>query len=87
MCPHPALGYGLFVISSTNYAELVVGRGESVRAQTYLGSTATVGALLATSTGGFLCQHLGVPAMVMTSFGAAMAGGLLILFTAEKTRQ
>ena len=80
-----SLGYGLHVISSVNYAELVVGKGESVRAQTYLGSTCTVGALLATATGGFLCQHLGVPAMVMTSLGAALVGGFLILFTAEKT--
>lgn len=82
-----ALGYGLFVISSVNYAELVVGRGESVRAQTYLGSTATVGCLLATSTGGFLCEHLSVNAMVFTSLIASLVGGLLILFTAEKTKQ
>ena len=82
-----SLGYGLFVISSVNYAEMVVGRGESVRAQTYLGATCTVGALLATGTGGFLCQHLGVPAMVLTSFLLAFGGGLLILFTAEKTKQ
>lgn len=81
-----ALGYGLFVISSVNYAELVVGRGESVRAQTYLGATATVGCLLATSTGGFLCEHLSVAAMVWTSLLASLAGGLLILFTAEKTK-
>ena len=81
-----SLGYGLFVISSVNYAELVVDRGESVRAQTYLGATATVGALLATSTGGFLCQHLGVPAMVLTSLALSLIGGLLILFTAEKTK-
>ena len=80
-----SLGYGLFVISSVNYAELVVDRGESVRAQTYLGSTASVGCLLATATGGFLCQHLGVTAMVMTSLIASVAGGLLILLTAEKT--
>ena len=82
-----ALGYGLFVISSVNYAELVVGRGESVRAQTYLGSTATVGCLLATSTGGFLCEHLSVNAMVLTSLIVSVIGGVLILFTAEKTKE
>lgn len=81
------LGYGLYTISSVNYAELVVGRGESVRAQTYLGATSTVGTLLATSTGGFLCQYLGVQAMVMVSLAAALTGGLVILFTAEKTRR
>ena len=81
------LGYGLYTISSVNYAELVVGRGESVRAQTYLGATATVGTLFATSTGGFICQHLGPQVMVMVSLGAALAGGILIALTAEKTRQ
>lgn len=80
------LGYGLYTISSVNYAELVVGRGESVRAQTYLGATSTVGTLLATSTGGFLCQYLGAQAMVMVSLAAALTGGLVILFTAEKTK-
>ena len=81
------LGYGLYTISSVNYAELVVGRGESVRAQTYLGATATVGTLFATSTGGFLCQHLGPQVMVMVSLAAALLGGVMIAFTAEKTRQ
>ena len=80
------LGYGLYTISSVNYAELVVGRGESVRAQTYLGSTCTVGTLLATATGGFVCQYLGAQAMVLLSLGAALTGGLMILFTAEKTK-
>lgn len=80
------LGYGLYTISSVNYAEMVVGRGESIRAQTYLGATCTVGNLLAMSTGGFLCQHLGPQAMVLVSLIAALAGGFTILFTAEKTR-
>ena len=81
------LGYGLYTISSVNYAEMVVGRGESVRAQTYLGATATVGTLIATSTGGFLCQHLGPQVMTMVSLAAALIGGIMIAFTAEKTKQ
>ncbi len=80
------LGYGLYTISSVNYAELVVGRGESIRAQTYLGATCTVGNLLAMSTGGFLCQHLGPQAMVLVALIAALIGGFTILFTAEKTK-
>ena len=81
------LGYGLYTISSVNYAEMVVGRGESVRAQTYLGATCTVGTLLATSTGGFLCQHLGPQVMVLVSLAAALTGGAVIAFTDEKTRE
>lgn len=80
------LGYGLYTISSVNYAEMVVGRGESVRAQTYLGATSTVGNLLAMSAGGVICQHFGAQTMVMVSLAAALIGGGTILFTAEKTR-
>ncbi len=80
------LGYGLYTISSVNYAEMVVGRGESVRAQTYLGATCTVGNLMAMSTGGILCQHFGAQTMVMVSLIAALVGGGTILFTAEKTK-
>lgn len=81
------LGYGLYTISSVNYAEMVVGRGESVRAQSYLGSTATVGGLLAMSTGGFICQNLGVPAMLIISFVVTIIGAVTILFTAQKTKE
>lgn len=77
------LGYGLYVISSVNYGEQVAGRGDSVRAQSYLGAACTLGNLLAMSSGGFLCQHFGVPAMVLTSLGAALAGGILTLLTAR----
>ena len=71
------LGYGLYTISSVNYAEMAVGKGESVRAQTYLGATSTVGVLMAMSTGGFICQHLGVQTMVLVSLFAALLGSVI----------
>ena len=37
-------------MNSVNYAELVVDPGESVRAQSYLGATTTVGSLIAQKT-------------------------------------
>lgn len=76
------IGYGLYAISSVNYASQVVGKGESVRAQSYLGSTTTVGALAALSTGGVICQHFGSQAMVLTSFACAMTGAVIILLAA-----
>lgn len=76
------IGYGLYAISSVNYAAQVVGKGESVRAQSYLGSTTTVGALAALSTGGVICQHFGSQAMVLTSFACAMTGAVIILLAA-----
>lgn len=79
------LGYGLYTIGSVNYAEMVVGKGESVRAQSYLGSTVTVGALVALSTGGILCEVFSPQTMVLVSLLCALTGGTLIALTAQKT--
>ena len=79
------LGYGLLTIASVNYARLVVGMGESVRAQSYLGATGTVGSFAALSTGGVICQYWGAQTMVLVSMIMALAGGTLILLTAQKT--
>ena len=81
------IGYGLYAISSVNYAAQVVGKGESVRAQSYLGSTTTVGALAALSTGGVICQHFGSQVMVLTSFACAMTGAVIILLAAGGTKR
>lgn len=81
------LGYGLYTISSVNYAEMVVGRGESVRAQSYLGATSTVGGLLASATGGIICQYFGAQIMVLVSLAAGLAGGITIALTAQKTKE
>lgn len=81
------LGYGMYVMSSVNYAELVVGKGESVRAQSYLGATVTVGALIANCTGGVICQYFGAQTMVLVSVAAALVGGVTIAVIAQKTEQ
>ena len=78
-------GYGLLTIASVNYARLVVGMGESVRAQSYLGATGTVGSFAALSTGGVICQYFGAQTMVLVSMILALAGGTMILLTAQKT--
>lgn len=79
------VGYGLLTIASVHYARLVVGMGESVRAQSYLGSTGTVGAWAALSTGGVICQYWGAQTMVLVSLILSLVGGLMILLTAQKT--
>ena len=79
------VGYGLLTIASVNYARLVVGLGESVRAQSYLGSTCTVGSFAALSTGGVICQYWGAQTMVLVSLILSLIGGTMILLTAQKT--
>ena len=79
------IGYGLLTIASVNYARLVVGMGESVRAQSYLGATGTVGSFAALATGGVICQYWGAQTMVLVSLILSLIGGTLILLTAQKT--
>lgn len=79
------VGYGLLTIASVHYARLVVGAGESVRAQSYLGSTSTVGSFAALATGGVICQYWGAQTMVLVSLILSLAGGVMILLTAQKT--
>ena len=79
------IGYGLLTIASVNYARLVVGMGESVRAQSYLGATGTVGSFAALATGGVICQYWGAQTMVLVSVILSLAGGMMILLTAQKT--
>ena len=81
------IGYGLYIMSVVNYAELVVGKGESVRAQSYLGATTTVGSLVASSTGGLICQLFGVQTMVLLSVVTAVIGGVTIAILAQKTEK
>lgn len=79
--------YGLFAISSVVYAGEIVGCGEAVRAQSYLGTTLTLGMLAALSLGGTLCQYFGVPVMLLTACGFAVAGGILLYWEAAKAKK
>lgn len=81
------LSYGLFAISSVIYAAEIVGKGEAVRAQSYLSTNLTLGMLAALSMGGTICQYLGVPAMIITSGAFAIAGGILLYIEAAKAKK
>lgn len=81
------LGYGLYTISSVNYAEMVVAPGESVRAQSYLGSTCTVGVLLAVATGGVICDYMGAQTMILVAMVVGIIGCVTITLIAQKTKK
>ena len=81
------LGYGLYIVSVVNYAELVVDKGESIRAQSYMGAVSTVGSLIASSTGGVICQYFGAQTMVLFAIVSATIGGVMIAALAQKTEK
>ena len=80
------VGYGLFAISSVNFAESLVGKGESIQAQSFLGSATTAGTIAALFSGGVICQYLGVNAMLLISFSLALLGMLCILYAVAKNK-
>lgn len=80
-----SIGYGLWVIASVNYAEKVVGAGESIRAQGYHGATTTISTVVALSVGGAMIEHLGVQFMVAISLACSLIGSVIVLFATQKT--
>lgn len=80
-----SIGYGLWVIGSVNYAERIVAKGESIRAQSYHGSVTTASTVVALSIGGVIIEHLGVQTMLAVSLTCSLLGAIVILFSAEKT--
>ena len=81
------IGFGLYTISSVNYVEMLVEKGESVQAQSYLGASLTCGTLIALFSGGTLCQHFGVSTMIFIACISSVLGGLLVVLTAPKARE
>ena len=79
-----SIGYGLWVIGSVNYAEKIVDKGESIRAQSYHGSVTTASTVVALSIGGVIIEHLGVQIMLTVSLACSLLGALVILFSTEK---
>ncbi len=72
------LGFAIYSIASVHYAGQAVKKEDVVRAQSYLGSTIAMGSLIASFSGGFLCQWftpqgLALAAAAIGALGAAIA--------------
>lgn len=79
------LGYAVFSIASVYYVSELFGEGLTVRSQTYLAATITIGTQLGLSSGGFLCQHLSVNALLAFAAAAAALGTAIVCIIAKKT--
>ena len=81
------VGYALYSISSVFYARAVIGPEETVRAQSYLSATSTIGSLVGLSAGGVLCQAFGAQFMLLTAAAAALLGAVILLFAVGETER
>lgn len=71
-------GFALYTVASVEYVSNVFKGENAVRAQSYLASTITMGSLIASATGGVICQYLGVEIMLVTASVLAAVGCLLV---------
>ncbi len=78
------LGYALFAVSTVYYVGTVVPKGNVVKGQTYLGTTNTLGCLIAYALGGSLIDAVGVSWMLGVCVAASAAGFLLVLLSIKK---
>lgn len=78
------LGFALFAVSTVYYVGTVVPQRNVVKGQTYLGTTNTLGCLLAWALGGTLIDAIGVEWMLGVCIVLSAAGLLLVLLTIKK---
>lgn len=76
-------GFAIYSIASVHYARRAIGEGEAVRAQSYLAATSTIGGLFASSTGGVLCQFLGVQKMILVAGVFAVMGAFIEIISID----
>lgn len=81
------IGFALYSISSVNFVGVLVGQGETIRAQSYLAATTALGSLAAMSTGGVICQHLGAQTMLLVAAAAALLGTAFVMLAARQVRK
>ena len=80
------LGYALFAVSTVYYVGTVVPKRNVVKGQTYLGTTNTLGCLLAYALGGSLIDAVGVEKMLLVCIVLSAAGLALVLATLQKVK-
>lgn len=72
------LGFAIFLLSTVEYAKMVIGPEETVRAQSYLSATSTIGGLVASSTGGFFCKMFSAEILILVAVAMAGLGTVVV---------
>lgn len=73
------MGYALFVASSVYYTGFLIPGEDAISSQAYLNAASTLGVLLSLLSGGFLIDHFGIPALLLTGVVSLSIGTLIIL--------
>lgn len=71
-------GFAVFTVASVEYVGSVIEAKDAVRGQTYLAASMSAGSLVGVSFGGFICQYVGVSAMIGIAIVLCIVGLILI---------
>lgn len=71
-------GFAVFTVASVEYIGTSIKAEDAVRGQTYLASSTAAGSFIGVSFGGFVCQYIGVSAMIGIAIVLCIAGLLFI---------
>ena len=82
-----APSYALYTVLIVGYADAVVARKDSAKAQSLAFSMTTVGSVLASLVGGAMFDTVGVRPTMLTAAGIAAAGAVIALMGTKKSRQ
>jgi len=82
-----APSYALYTVLIVGYADAVVARKDSAKAQSLAFSMTTVGSVLASLIGGAMFDTVGVRATMLTAAGIAAAGAVIALMGTKNSRQ
>ncbi len=77
-------GFAIYSIASVHYAGVAVGKADVVRAQSYLGSTIAMGSLIASFTGGYLCEWFTPQGMILTAAIVGAMGAAIVIPAVRK---
>ncbi len=79
-----AFSFAVFIPASVYFINQTMKDEDKVKGQTYVTGLATLGGVIGSIAGGRLLDTAGIPALLLFASAAAVAGGLLMLYSVRK---
>ena len=80
-------GYALFTPASVYYVDQMMGEGDKVKGQAYLGSAMAIGSIAANFAGGRILDAYGPEAMLECAIALSTVGNAVVIFAARVIRK
>ncbi len=80
-------GYALFTPASVYFVDQIMGEGDKVKGQAYLGSAMAIGSIAASFAGGRILDAYGPQAMLQCAIALSAAGNIVVVLAARAIRK